>query len=298
MTSSSSGQSKFPFNIPISYIIFFLFLTIILDVIFYKVLSTHQAKSINQSKNSVTEVFPALHTPTASHTPFQPGKDPTFTQTPTFTLPFAPIPTIEPTFTEIIFPTTTPNPNLLPESARISGITGHNQWYTLDCESRSASDWANFFGNNLSEATFLNKLPISDNPNLGFVGYFSDPIGQIPPESYGVHAGPIAALLTDLGTSAEAVTGFTWLQLRDEIAHNRPVIVWVIFNFAKGTPIEYVVPSDGSSVIVAHYEHTVIVIGYTETTVTALDGASKFTVSLTQFMDSWSVLGYMAVISR
>lgn len=300
MTSkpAAAPKPKFPFSIPPPYIVLFLVVVAGLNGILYLVLSAYQRSLPAHPQNSLTATYLALYTATASQTPFQPVHEPTATRTPTVTPTLPPTETPIPTATEIPLPTDTPDPSGLPGSARILDIVGHAQFYNLECESRSAVDFARFLGNDLVETTFLNELPLSDDPNKGFVGSYYDPVGQIPPASYGVHAGPIAALLSSFGTPAEAITGFTWLRVREEIANNRPVIAWVIFGVAEGTPIEYVVPSDGSTIIVAHYEHTVIVIGYTPTTVTVLDGASKYSVPLTQFLDSWSVLGNMAVISR
>jgi hypothetical protein len=66
--------------------------------------------------------------------------------------------------------TPTPTPVNLPDSARIFNISGKDQALPLDCESRSAVDWANYFGTDIGEFEFLNRLPTSDNPDLGFVG--------------------------------------------------------------------------------------------------------------------------------
>jgi uncharacterized protein YvpB len=304
MTSKpkSSTQAKFPFSIPIAYFILFLVLAVVLNVLLYLILSANQHKVPIYHVNSQTATYLALHTATPSQTPFHPG--PTSTKTPTVTPTFPPTPTLEPTTTleptatDIPLPTDTPHPSGLPGSARLAGFIGHAQFYNLDCESRSAVDFARYLGNDLVETTFLNQLPQSDDPNKGFVGSYNDPVGQIPPDSYGVYADPIADLLTSLGTPAQGISSFTWNQVRKEIANGRPVIVWVIYGIESGTPIEYVVPSDGSTVIVAHYEHTVIVIGYTSDTVTVMDGASRYSVSLSQFLDSWSVFGYLAVIAQ
>jgi len=72
-------------------------------------------------------------------------------------------------------------------------IIGHGQSLPLSCESRSAADWASYFGVAIDELEFLGRLPISDNPEIGFVGDVNGNWGKIPPDSYGVHAGPVAA---------------------------------------------------------------------------------------------------------
>jgi uncharacterized protein YvpB len=304
MTSkpNPSNQAKFPFTIPIAFITLFLVLAAVLNVLLYLILSGDQQRRPAFPTNSLTATYFALHTATPSQTPFRPGPTATITPTVTPTLPptatLEPTATQEPTATEILPPYDIPDSSGLPGSASLSGFVGHAQFYNLDCESRSAVDFARYLGNEITESAFLKALPSSDDPNKGFVGSYNDPVGQIPPDSYGVYAGPIADLLSSFGTPAEAVFGFNWDQVREEIANGRPVITWVIFGIAEGTPIDYVVPSDGSAIVVVHYEHTAIVIGYSPDTVTVMDGADKYSVSLSRFLDSWSVLGNMAVIAK
>ncbi|GAP14218.1 uncharacterized protein conserved in bacteria, partial [Longilinea arvoryzae] len=182
-----------------------------------------------------------------------------------------------------------------PSSASIENITGYPQTYTLSCESRSAVDWARYFGVDIAETEFLERLPLSDDPNVGFVGYYNDFTGQVPPYSYGVYADPVARLLRDYGLAAGAVKGLAVDDLRSEIAAGRPVIAWVIFGVSSGYSLDYTA-ADGQTTRVAPYEHTVIVIGYDETSITVLDGAWIYQRSLDQFMNSWDVLGNMAVI--
>ena len=184
----------------------------------------------------------------------------------------------------------------LPGSAMIQGVVGHPQSYSLSCEARSAVDWAAYWGVSLSEADFLASLPRSDNPDAGFVGDPNHAWGNIPPNSYGVHAKPVAAQLRKAGFQAKAQHAMTYRQLRSEIAAGRPVIVWVIGQMLSGTPLEYTA-SDGHTTTVAHFEHTMIVVGYAPDLVYVVDaytGALQ-TYARTTFMDSWSVLGRMAI---
>ncbi len=115
----------------------------------------------------------------------------------------------------------------LPLTAQIANIGGQMQALPLDCEVRSAVDWAAFFGVSIDEYTFLSQLPLSDNPEKGFVGNVYGWWGQIPPGDYGVHAEPIAALLRVYQLPAVAQRDTDWNVVRAEIAANRPVIVWV-----------------------------------------------------------------------
>lgn len=185
----------------------------------------------------------------------------------------------------------------LPESAYIEGLVGHAQTYTLSCESRSAADWAAFWGKPISETEFFNRLPRSDNPNLGFVGDPNGYWGSTPPYAYGVHARPVADLLQEYGLNAEARIGMSWDELREEIADGRPVIVWIIGQMWGGTAVEYTA-SDGETLKVAAYEHTMILIGYDSDWVHVVDASTGwvYQYQVNVFLRSWDVLGRMAVI--
>lgn len=184
----------------------------------------------------------------------------------------------------------------LPEKAYIKGLSSRPQRFSLSCESRAASDWAAYWGVSIPEARFLRRLPRSDNPDAGFVGDPNDSWGSIPPASYGVHAPPVADLLTQYGLQAEARRDLTWDDLRSEIAAGHPVIIWVIGQMLPGTPVKYLA-EDGETVIVSPFEHSMVLIGYTARTVTVLDAYSGMekTFSLDDFLTSWETLGNMAV---
>jgi uncharacterized protein YvpB len=185
----------------------------------------------------------------------------------------------------------------LPAKASIGAIRGRTQSLPLDCESRSAVDWAGYFGTAINELEFFNKLPGSDNPDQGFVGNVRGQWGNLPPNAYGVYAGPVAKLLRVYGVEAYAYRGLGWDQLRAEIAAGRPVIVWVVGHIWKSVPVTLTVAS-GDTILAARLEHTVILIGYTETMATVLDGAMKYSVPQPAFMTSWGTLGNMAIVGR
>jgi LysM repeat protein len=186
-----------------------------------------------------------------------------------------------------------------PDAAAITGVIGHPQHYVLSCEARSAVDWAAFWGTDISESEFLGNLSRTDNPETGFVGQPNDAWGNIPPGSYGVHAGPVAALLRNYGLQATAQRGLGWDDLRAEIAAGRPAIVWIIGQMWNGRPRTYTA-SDGQSVVVAPFEHTMILVGYTPTQVQVVDAYSGQTqnYALNAFLTSWAVLGNQAVTGQ
>lgn len=186
----------------------------------------------------------------------------------------------------------------LPDSANIASVHGHPQKHSLSCEARSAADLAAYWGISLGENEFLGVLPRADNPEQGFVGNPDDPWGYMPPHSYGVHAGPVAQTLGEFGLQANAHSNLGWDDLRGEINAGHPVIVWVIGQMWPGNVVEYQAP-DGSTSLVAAYEHTMILIGYSSDSVQVLDSYSGQyqTYPLSTFLQSWAVLGNMAVFS-
>jgi uncharacterized protein YvpB/LysM repeat protein len=184
----------------------------------------------------------------------------------------------------------------IPDSAYIPGVTGHAQGHSLSCEARSAVDWAAYWGVSISESEFLANLPRSDNPDAGFVGDPDAAWGRIPPQSYGVHAKPVAALLREYGFEAEAHKKLAWDEVRTEVAAGRPVIVWIIGQMWTGTPISYTA-SEGHTTTVAYFEHTMILVGYGPDYVYVVDAYTGVlqTYTLNTFLASWDVLGDMAV---
>lgn len=224
-----------------------------------------------------------------------------------------PTPTVElpsPSPTSPVTPTNEPTPlvqpssqptlivteSAIPSSAMITTISGHEQTYELGCEASAAVDWAGYFGVLIYESTFQFELPVSDNPELGFVGNVTtDGWGQIPPDAYGVHAPPIAELLREYGLPAQAVRGMTLEDVKGELAEGNPIIAWVIGNMVYSDLVKYI-DKQGNAVTVAPYEHVVILVGYDETTITYMNNGFFYSVPTDVFLTSWGVLGNMAVI--
>lgn len=213
---------------------------------------------------------------------------PTSPPTPTAEATLPPEPSPQPS------PIATQNP--LPTAAMITNITGHEQTYELGCEASAAVDWAGYYDVLIYESTFQFELPLSDNPELGFVGNVTtDGWGQIPPHAYGVHAPPIAELLRKYGLPAMAVKGMTLEDVKAELAEGDPIIAWVIGNMVYSSPVK-IYDKEGNAVLVAPYEHVVILIGYDETSITYMNNGYFYSVPTDVFLNSWSVLGNMAVI--
>ena len=183
----------------------------------------------------------------------------------------------------------------LPESHYIWGILGHRQYFPIGCEASAAHDWAKYFGVEVNEFNFQVRLPISDNPDLGFVGDVNGPWGQVPPYAYGVHAGPVAKLLSEhYGMNAIGAKGFTTRELKEQIAADKPVITWVVANCTWSEPYEYT-DKAGNKVITAPYEHVVIVTGYDEKSFRYMNNGKFYDIPTEYFERTWSVLGNMVV---
>jgi uncharacterized protein YvpB len=185
----------------------------------------------------------------------------------------------------------------LPASAVVTDFLGHAQSLPLSCESRSAVDWAGFFGVFLNELEFFHALPVSSDPDLGFVGDVRGAWGQLPPNAYGVHAGPVARLLQAYGVSAYNQLYLPWPSLQAEIAAGRPVMVWVTGHVQPGLGQQYTAP-DGHRTVVAPYEHTVIVVGYDDDSVTIEDEGRQYHRPLAVFLAAWGALRQQAITAN
>lgn len=216
----------------------------------------------------------------------------TFTPAPTAT-PVPPIQTAISTAASPPLPSGTP----LPGEHYIRQISGHKQYFTLGCEAATAKDWANFFGFDFNEFEFQYKLPLSDNPDKGFVGDVNAPWGQVPPYGYGVHAGPVAELLNTYGIQARSYRDYTLEMIKQKLAQDKPVIVWVIGNMVGGIPYQYT-DQAGDKVTVAAYEHVVILTGYNAEKIRYMTNGKFFETPYDVFLNSWGILGNMVVVDN
>lgn len=202
--------------------------------------------------------------------------------------------TSSPTLTAVTSGMVTSSPDY-PDSFYIHNISGHKQVYSLGCEASAAFDWANYFGVSFYEFDFQVSLPLSDNPDYGYVGDVNSVWGQIPPYAYGVHSGPVADQLVEFGLPARSVRNYTLDEVKQKLSESKPIIVWVIGNMEYSEPVEYI-DKQGRSVMVAPYEHVVILTGYNETSIRYMTNGKFYDIPTEVFLSSWSVLGNMAVI--
>ena len=182
-----------------------------------------------------------------------------------------------------------------PDSFYITNISGHRQVYSLGCEASASVDWAGYFDVPIIEYTFQVGLPLSDNPDYGFVGDVNSPWGQIPPYGYGVHAEPVADLLVSYGLPAKAVRNYSIDELKQKLSESKPAIVWVIGNMEWSEPVNYT-DSEGRLSVVAPFEHVVIATGYDVDSIRYMSNGKFYDTPTDVFERSWGVLGNMAVI--
>jgi uncharacterized protein YvpB len=232
---------------------------------------------------AVMAIVLAISRPAARASPFSPPDEP---PPPAIELPPPALP-----------PSAVPLDLDPPASAQVDGFSGHPQILSLSCESRSAVDWAAFFGVHIGELAFLRGLPVSSDPDIGFVGDVRGVWGLVPPNAYGVHAGPVGRLLQQYEVPAFYHLFTPWRSVQDEIAAGRPVIVWVTGHVQAGQGQRYDAP-DGHRTLVAPFEHTVILVGYGRDTVTIEDEGQRYTRTLDQFMDSWQALRNMSITTQ
>jgi uncharacterized protein YvpB len=224
---------------------------------------------------------------------------PTLMLTFTSTNTASPIPTNSPTPAPTplvqITAAATSTPIVFPESFYITKITGHRQVYALGCEAADAVDWAGYFGTTIYEYDFQISLPHSDNPDYGFVGDVNSIWGQIPPYAYGVYSGPVADLLVSYGLPAQSVKDYTLDQVKQKLSESKPIIVWVIGNMEWSRTTDYT-DSKGRITKVAPFEHVVILTGYDADSIRYMTNGRFYDTPTDVFLNSWGVLGNMAVI--
>ncbi|MEA3346203.1 MAG: C39 family peptidase [Chloroflexota bacterium] len=176
------------------------------------------------------------------------------------------------------------------------GVSLHEQTHSLSCEAASVAMVADFFGVSLTEEEVIEALPRNENPNLGFRGHIDGPTGGL--EDYGVHAAPIKKLLTEHGLRAAEVEGGLD-GVRRALKAGHPVIAWITYHLWEQTPVELEL-SSGAKMKMVPYEHTVVIEGYTEDGLWALDpydGERQF-LPWMDFERSWGYLDQMALAIR
>ncbi|MBN1934797.1 MAG: C39 family peptidase [Anaerolineae bacterium] len=165
---------------------------------------------------------------------------------------------------------------------------------SLSCELSAAAMAAHFFDVQVSEADIFAALPFDENPHRGFRGNVDGAYGGL--DDYGVYAGPLRQVLTDLGLQVQTFVGGT-PELRDHLRHGRVIIAWVTYDLQVQTPREIIL-SDGEVVTLVPFEHALLVVGYNADGFWVNDpytGTAKFYFE-GEFMRSFAYLDNMALV--
>ena len=231
-----------------------------------------------------------------------------------FDLDFLPTPSIRPSSTPppsptaevqmraiqpTIVPPTSEAAVLLPTSMAPLQIPNHPQERNLNCEFRSATDLAAYYGWEFGWKDLFKKVghDPNGNPYVGFVGRsIDDPPGGIYPAGYGVYAEPVANGLRNMGMNATAYEGQTIEWLKQKLIEGNPIVVWATAGLSKSQVVEWET-KNGVIVQGVPHEHTFTAVGYDEAGIYLNDpykGSTDY-YPWESFQDSWALLGNMAL---
>ncbi len=139
------------------------------------------------------------------------------------------------------------------------------------------------------------------DPYAAFVGNVNGYEGFAPGDGYGVYYQPIANVVTKVGHTDVAKTGWTTASIETELEAGDPVVVWIDFrSLASGTGYSTSTWTgfDGRKVPYTLHEHAVTVLGaYPGHSITLLDvhSGNQYTYSEVQFTRMLSTFHGMGV---
>lgn len=195
---------------------------------------------------------------------------------------------------ELALPSAPPSPLQI-----LLDVPRRPQERTLNCEFRSATDLASYYGWTFTWEQLFEVVGVDPggDPNLGFVGRsINDPVGGLYPAGYGVYAEPIARGLRQLGVPAAAHSGKDVEWLKEQLAAGRPVVIWATYGLQPQPVVEWQ-SAAGITVRAVPYEHTFVVAGYDQQGAWLDDpwGAVQRHYPWAALTASWALLGNMAL---
>lgn len=181
-------------------------------------------------------------------------------------------------------------------------IICQNPTLPTGCEAASTAmvlQWAgiNVTMENIADALPKGKLPyqsgdklMGGNPDYEFVG------NPYKKSGFGVFHKPIAKVI-DKYLPAEDLTGCSFNDLLKVIDSNRPIIVWATINMKKPSINATWYDESGNKVVWKVPQHTLVLIGYTETQIIVNDPlvGENIKYSRTDFINYWEYMGSQAV---
>ncbi|MBI4673634.1 MAG: LysM peptidoglycan-binding domain-containing protein [Chloroflexi bacterium] len=164
-------------------------------------------------------------------------------------------------------------------NVRVTAVPVYRQKQTLTCE-ESAAAMATFGA--LDENQIVAAMPRSDNPFEGIRGETNyELLGGLT--HYGTYAQGLQKGLAKLGRPSTTYYGQPYEKFKASILENlqqsRPVIWWTTWRESYQKP-QWVQVSNGTSVPLTPYEHTVVIVAATDAGITyndPYDGTVRFT---------------------
>src|SRR5688572_18445646 len=178
------------------------------------------------------------------------------------------------------------------ESAFVD-VPTYAQQRNLSCEYASLVIAMGAYGTWVSEWTFDELVPLSDNPHWGYRGDINGWWGNTT--DYGVYPEPLVEPLAHLGFRGEVFYGQGDASaLQAYLTNDVPVVVWISLRGDQGY---YDYAGDGTPYKLNPGYHVVVAYGYDETGVYAADPATGGTVSWAwgDFMWMWDALVGMSM---
>jgi uncharacterized protein YvpB len=167
------------------------------------------------------------------------------------------------------------------------------QQRNLSCEYASLVIALGAYDTWVSEWTFDELVPLSDNPHWGYRGDINGSWGNTI--DYGVYPEPLVGPLVELGFRGEVFYAQgDASSLQRYLANGVPVILWLGM---WGDQSYYEYASDGTPYMINPGYHVVVSYGYDESGVYAVDPATGSTVSWSwgDFMWMWDAMDGMAL---
>lgn len=168
------------------------------------------------------------------------------------------------------------------------------QSYALSCEYAAASAVTLFWGSQVTEDTFVDSVPSSPNPHLGFRGDINGAFGGI--NNYGVYAEALVPVLEDAGYNATVFYGGV-SRLKANLAAGNPVVVWITTGkYTVRTPVTRTYNGDTFKLVAG--EHAVVIYGYDSGGVYIMDvsnGSYQYT-AWDSFVTRWSYFDQMSLV--
>lgn len=176
----------------------------------------------------------------------------------------------------------------LPTGCEITAATMLLRWSGMDVDK---VEMAKKMPKGSAPAYRKNKM-IGDNPNKTFIG---DPFHK---SGFGVYHKPIADLINDyLPNHAQDITGSPFSSILETVKSGRPIIVWITRDLRQTKKILTWYDKDNNEVVWKSPEHTVVLIGYTDTHIIVNEPyvGKKVYYSIQEFKNSWELMGSQAV---